>query len=291
MEKITWEEFKEDFEHEITFTTHNLCNPTHIFLGLWKGKRVALKRGKDLGPEMEIMKKIVYHPNIVEFLGDIEGDILMEGIKNGLTIKNYCRWSPGQCEVLSIKTCIGLMKQLANALKHLHDKGIIHHDLKGENILVNFSQSGDEPILKLCDFGISEVVDQNGHGKEENREFGTYSSMAPEQKNGRKDPITAKIDVYAFGGLCSSILFKGRKLDQVLYCCPIALNKFIEKCKEDDPNERPTMDAILNFLNQPDLDTSPDYKTLMTQVYGEYQEKGLPIPKDVSEFYEKATSC
>ena len=290
MEKISPEEFDQEFEQEATFVTHEFCQPVVIYLGLWKGQRVALKRGRDLKREIEIMKKIGSHPNIVEFLGEIDGDILMEGIKDGLTLQKYCYLFSNHV-ALPIKTCIALMKQLASALKHLHDKGIIHHDLKDENVLVDLS--GEIPILKLCDFGISEVVNDNGrgHGKEEDRESGTYSSMAPEQNPGRTEPITTKIDVYAFGSICSGIILKGRNMDQILYCTPIVLNEFIQKCKKDNPDERPTMNGILNFLNYPDLDTSTDYKTMMTQIYNECQEKGVPVPEYVLEIYQKAISC
>lgn len=285
-EKISREEFQAECNYERTFVTHEFTGcRTFISVGIWRGQRVALKQGRNLEKEVEIMKKIGDHPHIVKFIGEIEGDILMEGIKDGLTIQKFCYFP----DPLPITTCVELMRQLASALKHLHDKGIIHHDLKNENVLVDLS--GENPIIKLCDFGISEEVDQNGHGSEENRESGTSHSMAPEQNPKATESITSKIDVFAFGGICSGILLRGRNLDQVLYTCPIKLNSIVEKCHKKDPKDRPTMDSILKILEDPELPNSFDYKTGITQIYEECQKQQVPIPDDIVKLYQKVTAC
>ena len=49
---------------------------------------------------------------------------------------------------------------MLEALQYIHNSGIIHTDLKLENILISSSEAEDEyPIAKICDFGLSHIID------------------------------------------------------------------------------------------------------------------------------------
>jgi serine/threonine protein kinase len=270
--------FWDKFIPERSFVTHEMTQCEKIItVGMWEGQRLAFKRGTELEDEIKIMQKIGYHPNIIKLISEIEGNILMEGIKNGLTLSEYCGWDQTS---LPIKTCISLIRQLASALNYLHKQGIIHHDVNDKNVLVDIT--GEEPVLKLCDFGLSEITDENGHGKAENRELGTNTSMAPEQLLDNddvfKEPITCKIDVYSFGGICNGILLKGRTMDQAIYFTPIKLIKIIEKCREKYPKNRPDMSKILELLEDTHLLEETHYSKII-ELYQQFQKKGTISPE------------
>ena len=282
VEKISYQYFNQlyiphvnQFGFPIVFVTHDFTyEKKKIDVGTYKGLTVAIKSGANLEHELEMYKKIGHHKNIVKLIAEVEDGkysyILMEGIKNGITLSKYCQWSANQT-ALSMNVCIQLMKQLASALNHLHALGIIHHDLKSENVLVDFER--DEIILKLCDFGLSECVDHNGHGKEENRQLGTYSILAPEQKWQNavlyNQPITTKIDVYAFSYLCNTILLKGRSLEASVRHVPIKLLYLIEQCGMINPHDRPNMKEIIKIFDHllsTNLDEEETYHSLITKI-------------------------
>lgn len=61
----------------------------------------------------------------------------------------------------SEKCSAKIVKQILMAIKHLHDQGICHRDLKLENIMVETEQlSEDEPMIKVIDFGLAEYFSQ-----------------------------------------------------------------------------------------------------------------------------------
>jgi len=170
-----------------------------IKLGLLDGKYVAIKQGPNLQREIDMLKKIGSHPNIVEFISRARRGFIMTGIRDGYNLHDYCfdgqTRNPQLKEAklpFSIKNCVNMINQLAQALDYLHNLNIIHHDLKDKNVLVDETVTKDPNDenslvssyhLKLCDFEFGEVADEHGHGKEENRLSGTISWMALEQKD------------------------------------------------------------------------------------------------------------
>lgn len=53
-------------------------------------------------------------------------------------------------------TSAKIMKQIILAIKHLHERGICHRDLKLENIMVETRNLTEEPLIKVIDFGLAE---------------------------------------------------------------------------------------------------------------------------------------
>uniref|UniRef100_A0A6C0J177 Protein kinase domain-containing protein n=1 Tax=viral metagenome TaxID=1070528 RepID=A0A6C0J177_9ZZZZ len=89
----------------------------------------------------------------------------MEGVKDAQTLADYCRWGS---ESISIELGIRLLRQIVSGLGYLHEKRLIHHDLKPENVLVT-----EDFLIKICDFGCSEFLDEKDRGPEELRQAGT----------------------------------------------------------------------------------------------------------------------
>lgn len=112
--------------------------------------------------------------------------------------------------VLPMPTAISICRQLCKALDAAHKAGIIHRDMKPENVfLVGDIES---PFVKVIDFGISK--DGNRPGTQLTRTgsvMGTPSFMAPEQAKGL--PVTHATDIYAVGGILFNLLTGQRPFD------------------------------------------------------------------------------
>ncbi|MCH7320887.1 Stk1 family PASTA domain-containing Ser/Thr kinase [Solibacillus sp. MA9] len=130
------------------------------------------------------------HPNIVSIydVGE-DGDmhyIVMEYIK-GKTLKQYIQeFSP-----LSSARSVHIMKQLTSAMTHAHEHGIIHRDIKPQNILMD--EAGN---VKITDFGIATSLNATSY-TQTNSVIGTVHYLSPEQARGGL--ATMKSDIYALG--------------------------------------------------------------------------------------------
>jgi tRNA A-37 threonylcarbamoyl transferase component Bud32/tetratricopeptide (TPR) repeat protein len=92
-----------------------------------------------------------------------------------------------------------LLEKVARGVQHAHEKGVIHRDLKPDNILV----TGNEP--KVADFGLAHLAESSTTLTRSGSVLGTPMYMAPEQVEGGKE-ITARTDVHALGVLLYEIL-------------------------------------------------------------------------------------
>ncbi len=127
----------------------------------------------------------------------------------GLAITRYCddhRLSVGQRLQLFLAVCDGV--------HHLHQKGIIHRDVKPSNVLVTenrVTEDRDQPVPKLIDFGIAKALDQpltDGTVFTGERLIGTPSYLSPEAiraSDGGLD-VDTRSDVYALGVLLYELL-------------------------------------------------------------------------------------
>jgi len=108
--------------------------------------------------EIEILKAVGAHPNIVSLVDHYEDSrshhLVMELCEGGDLFSQIVEHGK-----YSEKDAVRCCRQLATALKHIHDCGITHRDLKPENILL-LDKSPESP-LKLADFGLSKLI--KGH--------------------------------------------------------------------------------------------------------------------------------
>jgi serine/threonine protein kinase len=104
---------------------------------------------------------------------------------------------------------IDLEIQILRGLEHAHDNGVIHRDLKPENVFVTSDHEGEE-VLKLVDFGIAKIVDEDVEeaGSQPLTRlglvFGTPHYMSPEQATG--SAIDQRTDIYSAGVLLYQML-------------------------------------------------------------------------------------
>lgn len=130
------------------------------------------------------------HPNIVKVydvsFGDMIQYIVMEYI-DGITLKEYI----GLQGVLEWQEALHLTTQILKALQHAHDKGIVHRDIKPQNIML--LQDG---TIKVTDFGIARMTDTATKTMTEHA-IGSVHYIAPEQAKGSR--TDGKSDIYSVG--------------------------------------------------------------------------------------------
>ncbi|MEZ4452145.1 MAG: serine/threonine-protein kinase [Nannocystaceae bacterium] len=104
---------------------------------------------------------------------------------------------------------LDLFLQILHGLEHAHSKGVIHRDLKPQNVFVSRDDKGDE-VLKIVDFGIAKLVSGEGAAEQMTRAgmvFGTPLYMSPEQCLGLT--VDARSDLYS-AGILLYLMLSGR---------------------------------------------------------------------------------
>lgn len=99
-----------------------------------------------------------------------------------------------------------LFLQMSDALKHAHEKGVIHRDLKPNNAIVVKDENGRE-MVKLVDFGIAKLSEPEDKEKaltQTGEIFGSPFYMSPEQCKGQR--LDHRSDIYSFGCLMYEIV-------------------------------------------------------------------------------------
>ncbi|MCI6909325.1 MAG: Stk1 family PASTA domain-containing Ser/Thr kinase [Clostridiales bacterium] len=130
------------------------------------------------------------HPNIVSIYDVNRTDnieyIVMELVE-GITLKEYM----DKKGALSVSEFLHFAPQIAAALEHAHNRGIIHRDIKPQNIIILRDGS-----LKVTDFGIARFA-QNQQVTLTDEALGSVHYVSPEQARGSQ--IDARSDIYSFG--------------------------------------------------------------------------------------------
>lgn len=133
---------------------------------------------------------VLSHPNIVKVYDVSFGDriqyIVMEYVE-GITLKEYIE----QQGVVNWKEAVHFVSQILLALQHAHDKGIVHRDIKPQNIML--LQDGS---IKVADFGIARFNRSDTRTMTEDA-IGSVHYISPEQARG--DFTDDKSDLYSVG--------------------------------------------------------------------------------------------
>ena len=136
------------------------------------------------------------HPNIVTVIdrGEQEGRqfIVFEYI-DGENLKELSNRGP-----LEAREAIRLTLQVARALSFAHERGLVHRDVKPQNVLLN-----EDGQAKVTDFGIARSLDVHGV-TQTGTVLGTSDYIAPEQARGQK--VDPKTDIYSLGVVLYELL-------------------------------------------------------------------------------------
>ena len=121
---------------------------------------------------------------------------------------------------MPVDRLLNILIQTGHGLAAAHAKGIVHRDMKPENIFVTIGPQGED-VPKILDFGIAKVSGNDGqnHLTRTGTIFGTPFYMAPEQALG--NPVDARTDIYAMGVImyevfAGSLPFQGESFMGIL---------------------------------------------------------------------------
>ncbi|GFX81541.1 tyrosine kinase receptor Cad96Ca [Trichonephila clavipes] len=231
------------------------------------------KEKKDLLSELEVMKLLEPHPNVVTLLGCCSDKdpilVIMEFVSRG-KLQTYLRESRverlygnlhGSSKHLTSRDLTAFSYQVAKGMDYLANKGIIHRDLAARNILVD-----ENKICKVADFGFardviaSHVYERKSEGRLPIR------WMAPESLF--DNIYTTKTDVWSFGVLLWEIVtlgstpYPGLSANEVIRRvrdgyrlekpehCRREMYNIMFYCWDKDPKQRPTFGELVNFLDR-----------------------------------------
>lgn len=238
---------------------------THLALG----KTYALKVLHDVyGRDPDIIDRFVRearaatqtgHPNIIDVvdIGTMEsGDLyfvmeLLEGTDLGTVIR--------QSGPLAVRRAVHIGRQICRALAAAHEAGIVHRDLKSENVVLTV-KTGDPDFVKVLDFGICKQIDAATTSSSQTSPgmvMGSPDYMAPEQAAGA--PANVKSDIYALGTILFEMLtgrlpFTGRNAIDVLMKKGGGPAPDVRELRPDVPP--PLADVVARALSR-DLDQRP----------------------------------
>jgi serine/threonine-protein kinase len=201
----------------------------------------------------------VRHRNIVDVTDFIELDdgttyIIMEL----LTGTSLGAWAKAGVE---LPRALGVLVQICDGLDAAHQVGVVHRDLKPDNVIVVPGEAGAE-LVKLLDFGVAKLLNREdedvGFETAAGSVIGTPAYMSPEQAGGML--VDARSDIYSLGALmydmfCGQPMFRGRAFGEYvrkhLTETPVpprqtpggrsldpALEAVILRCLDKDPDQR-----------------------------------------------------
>ncbi|CAL1544980.1 unnamed protein product [Lymnaea stagnalis] len=280
-----------------------------VVTGYYEDQKVAIKLVRegapmsykeDLVAEIQLMKRIGSHPNIVCLIGACTLAepiaLVMEYVPYG-NLQNFlkkCRLdgdlrkrTDGTSEitytmvqenggiengVVTPADMLSFARQVAMAMEYLTDKKYVHRDLAARNVLIDYNK-----VVKVCDFGLSRDIFNDNHYKKLTNGKLPLKWMAIESLRDRI--FTTQSDVWSFGILLWEIVTMGASpypnvaLADLYYVlstgyrmdrpsnCSDELYAIMRSCWEDEPADRPNF-AQLRFMLEELLTEDRNYLVL-----------------------------
>lgn len=290
----------------------------HVLEELGHGGMATVYRAKDMRLGREVAIKVMHphlrnsteiahrffveaqavallrHPNIVEVYdvsAETEADrFLVVELVRGTTLRKILHdFGPLPPEVAA-----AIAIELLQALGHAHAQGVVHRDVKPENVLIEVTPKDDNlpPELrikiKLTDFGIAKLLDAQGVTAT-GQVLGSPAHMAPEQIEGGE--VDARADVFGMGVLLYEAMvghlpFEGTNPAQVL-------RRVLEGFYSNADRERPTVGAIWSQILDRALancadNRYPDAATFREAIVAELERLQIRKPKEeLAAFFDQ----
>jgi serine/threonine protein kinase len=225
----------------------------------WTGRRVAVKMLLQSLSSADAVARLqqearaatsVRHPHILDVLDmcrDEQGNFLIvtellagESLESLITKRT--RLDPYRA--------VQLLVPVAAALAAAHSKGVVHRDIKPDNIFLH--SEGGQIIPKVIDFGISKVVDSEARARTQTGAvFGTVDYMSPEQARGER--VDAQTDIWSLGvvfyrALTGLFPFDAPAVSAILIKIATTRAPFVRDVQRDVPA---TLAAIVDRMLEP----------------------------------------
>jgi WD40 repeat protein len=215
------------------------------------------------------------HPNIVSVL-EAGADGMLPYIASvycaGPTLAG---WLAAKSQPVALHAAARLIRDLATAVAHAHDRGVLHRDIKPSNILLMTTRGDSAPVRledcvpKLMDFGLAKLAASDCEMTRSGALLGTVRYMPPEQAGSRRGDIGPASDVYGLGAVFYELLtgrppFDGESDLELLQKIstlepvhprhfrpqiPVDLETIVLKCLERSPARRyPQSQALADDL-------------------------------------------
>ncbi len=205
------------------------------------------------------------HPNIVTVLDVDDSDeynILVTEYVDGSNLKQYINKN----NPIDFEKIIELSISVLSGIEHAHNRGIVHRDIKPQNILID--KKGN---IKITDFGIAKALSET-RLTETNQVMGSVQYISPEQAKGKS--ADERADIYSFGIMLFELItgelpFQSETQVSVALQhiqddipnindyreTPVGLENIVLKCTEKEPenrysNVREVIQALLNYRNE-----------------------------------------
>jgi len=214
--------------------------------------------------EYEVLAHI-NHPNIVEIIdiGEFESEgtikpYFIMPLLPGVSLDQVRRSASHR---LTVERVVDIISQTCRGLQAAHEKGLVHRDIKPNNIIVM-----EDDSVKIIDFGVAHVADvQSRAGMK-----GTLYYMAPEQIEMK--PPSPQTDIFALGVVAYETLTGRRPFE--------------------GSSEREVIEAILNYIPPPASDLNPTVNQSVSRVLHKAMAKKayhrFPNARDFAETLQKA---
>lgn len=209
------------------------------------------------------------HPNIIQLVdaGTTHGGALYLGME-------YAAGPDLQTAIdrngpYPVSDAIAILTQLASALAYAHAAGVVHRDLKPNNVILC---EGDPERVKIIDFGLAKIAVEEGLTRltEDQQVLGSPQYWAPEQSTNAN--VGPEADIYALGGIAYYVLsgaplFPSRPGVALVYAhqhaapqplsercggmpLPAGFAELVASCVAKQPSERPTAAQLLAELEE-----------------------------------------
>lgn len=240
-----------------------------LYRGTYNGENVAVKilerpeNNLERAHSMEqqfaqevIMLANLRHENVVRFIGACRKPmvwcIVTEYAKGGSV-----RMSLARRRTMPLRLAVKHALDVARGMEYLHSYGVIHRDLKSDNLLIA------DKSIKIADFGVARIEVQT---EGMTPETGTYRWMAPEMIQHRS--YNHKVDVYSFGIVLWELItgnlpFQNMTAVQAAFAvvnrgvrpaippdCPPSLAQIMTCCWDASPEERPSFSQVVQLLEE-----------------------------------------